>query len=178
MHHNMLWITFTQHLIVGKCGFVALELSGAGWHNSAMGGTTHLIKLSVGTETVEGLAAWQATKRAQAPDGNPRHVTRMWPKRGDEVLNGGSIYWVIKGVILCRQPILRLDEYRGADGIRRCAIVCKPGLIRVEATPKRAFQGWRYLDPADAPGDLNSTRQAEDSLPVEVSQRLAEIGVR
>ena len=143
-----------------------------------MSKTVHLLKLSVGTEDIADLADWQATKRAQTEDGLPRHVTRMWPKREDEVLNGGSIYWVIKGVILCRQPVLRLDEYLGADGIRRCAIVCKPGLIRVEATPKRAFQGWRYLPVTDAPRDLPEGRQNEDPLPPELSQALAAIGVR
>ena len=102
----------------------------------------------------------------------------MWPKRADEILNGGSIYWVIKGVILCRQPILRLDEYIGGDGIRRCAITCKPGLIRVAATPKRAFQGWRYLPVTDAPADLPAGRQHEEALPPELSKALAAIGVR
>ena len=143
-----------------------------------MSGTLNLVKLSVGTENVAGLSTWQGTKRAQAPDGNPRHVTRMWPKRGDELLDGGSIYWVIKGVILCRQPILRLDEYIGADGIRRCAIVCKPGLIRTEATPKRPFQGWRYLPATDTPADLPEGRQDETPLPPELSKALAAIGVR
>ena len=75
-----------------------------------MSKTVNLIKLSVGTESVEGLAEWHASKRAQTPDGLPRHVTRMWPKRETEILNGGSIYWVIKGSIQCRQVIKRLDE--------------------------------------------------------------------
>ena len=139
--------------------------------------TVHLIKLSVGTESVEGLAAWQATKRAQAPDGCPRHVTRMWPRREAEVLNGGSIYWVIKGVIQCRQEINRLDEYIGSDGIKRCAIVLEPKLIHTQSALKRPFQGWRYLNPADAPPDLPEGRAQEDALPVELNQALAEIGV-
>ncbi|KQI71113.1 lysophospholipase [Loktanella sp. 5RATIMAR09] len=143
-----------------------------------MSKTVHILKLSVGTETIADLAAWQATARAQTQDGLPRHITRMWPKRGDEILNGGSIFWVIKGVILCRQPIARLDEYIGADDIRRCAIVCQPGLIRVEATPKRAFQGWRYLTVDDAPRDLPEGRQDEEALPPELSKALAAIGVR
>lgn len=143
-----------------------------------MAKTVHMLKLSVGTEDVAGLAAWQATRRAQSDDGLPRHITRMWPKRGDEILNGGSIYWVIKGVILCRQPILRLDPYDSADGIRRCAIVCKPGLIRVAATPKRAFQGWRYLPAEDAPEDVPEGRQHEEALPPDLSKALAAIGVR
>jgi len=140
--------------------------------------TIHMVKLSVGTETVEGLTAWQQSPAAQGLDGLPRHVTRMWPKRGEEILNGGSIFWVIKGVVLCRQPILRLDEVVGQDGIRRCGIVVKPGPIRVAATPKRAFQGWRYLPVADAPPDLRVARKGESTLPPELSAALAEIGVR
>lgn len=143
-----------------------------------MSKTVNLIKLSVGTDDVAGLAAWHATKRAQTDDGYPRHVTRMWPKRETEILNGGSIYWVIKGVILARQKILRLDEYNSADGIRRCAIVCDTPLIRIAATPKRAFQGWRYLAPEDAPIDLPEGREEEEPLPLELSQALAAIGVR
>jgi len=138
----------------------------------------NMVKLSVGTDDVAGLAAWQMTKRAQAADGLPQHVTRMWPKRADEILNGGSIYWVIKGVILCRQKILRLDEKIGADGIRRCAIVGDPQLVRVAATPKRAFQGWRYFQPNDAPADLADGAQTEEALPPELSKALAAIGVR
>lgn len=138
----------------------------------------NLIKLSVGTESVEGLQDWQNTPRAQASDGLPRHVTRMWPKRGEEILNGGSIYWVIKGVILCRQPIARLDEVIGEDGLRRCAITSEPGLIRVMPTPKRAFQGWRYLKPEDAPMDLPEGRSSEIPLPAELTKALADIGVR
>lgn len=137
----------------------------------------HLIKLSVGTETVEDLADWQATNRAQAPDGLPQHVTRMWPKREAEIVAGGSIYWVIKGVIQCRQTVVRLDEVFGSDGIRRCAIVSDPKLIRVAGSIKRPFQGWRYLQPADAPPDLPEGRENEDPIPIELNKALAEIGV-
>jgi hypothetical protein len=142
-----------------------------------VGKTINLIKLSVGTETVEDLAAWQGSGQAQGADGLPRHVTRMWPKRMDEVLNGGSIYWVIKGVVQCRQRIVRLDEVIGGDGIRRCAIVLAPDLHRTQSALKRPFQGWRYLDPADAPPDLPRGRGSEDVLPVELNRALAEIGV-
>jgi hypothetical protein len=142
-----------------------------------MSKTVNLIKLSVGTESVEGLADWHATKRAQGPDGLPRHVTRMWPKREAEILNGGSIYWVIKGSIQCRQVIKRLDEVIGSDGIRRCAIVLEPELIRTQSSLKRPFQGWRYLAAEDAPMDLPEGRAEEDVLPVELNQALAEIGV-
>jgi hypothetical protein len=138
----------------------------------------NIVKLSVGTDDVAGLDAWQNTRHAQTSDGYPRHITRMWPKRADEILNGGSIYWVIKGVIQCRQTILRLDEVIGEDGIRRCAIVSEPGLIRVAATPRRAFQGWRYLAAGDAPEDLTASQQHEVALPPELSKALADIGVR
>jgi len=137
----------------------------------------HLIKLSVGTESVESLAAWQAGRAAQTADGLPRHVTRMWPKREAEVLAGGSVYWVIKGLIQCRQRVLRFDEIDRGDGIRRCAFVLEPDLVRVAPAPKRPFQGWRYLKPAEAPSDLPASRQQEEALPAELSAALAEIGV-
>jgi hypothetical protein len=138
----------------------------------------HLVKLSVGTETVEDLLNWQETRRAQTEDGLPRHVTRMWPKRESEIINGGSIYWVIKGVISARQHVLRLDEVIGQDGIRRCAIVLNPEIHRTESALRRPFQGWRYLTPADAPSDLAKGRAHEVAMPPELSQALAEIGVR
>ena len=137
----------------------------------------NLIKLSVGTESVEDLADWHRTKRTQTGDGLPRHVTRMWPKREAEILNGGSIYWVIKGLIQCRQRILRLDEVIGQDGIRRCAIVLEPELHRTQSAIKRPFQGWRYLQTADAPPDLPKGRKNEEVLPPELNRALAEIGV-
>lgn len=140
-------------------------------------GMVHLIKLCVGAETVEDLTHWQAQARAKGPDGLPRHVTRMWPKRGEEVLNGGSIYWVFKGIVLCRQRILRLDEVEGVDGILRCGIVLDPTPIRVTAAPRRPFQGWRYLRPEDAPRDLKKGRLEEETLPPSMQSALAEIGV-
>jgi hypothetical protein len=138
----------------------------------------NLVKLSVGTESIEGLRAWQSSPMAQTRDGLPRHVTRMWPKREPEITRGGSIYWVIKGVIQARQQILRFDEVIGDDGIRRCAIVMKPGLIRTQHALKRPFQGWRYLKPEDAPADLPEGRIHEEPMPAELSAALAEIGVR
>lgn len=137
----------------------------------------HLIKLSVGTESVDGLEAWQEMVSDRYADGLPRHVTRMWPKREAELLQGGSMYWVIKGQIQCRQRIVRLDEVQGQDGIRRCAIVLEPGLHRTVAATKRPFQGWRYLKPEDAPADLRPGQASDDDLPIELNQALAEIGV-
>ena len=137
----------------------------------------NLIKLSVGSETVADLARWQQGARAQGPDGLPRHVTRMWPRRADEVLDGGSIYWVIKGAVLCRQAVLRFDEVRRADGIPRCGIVLKPGLIPVAPTLKRPFQGWRYLAPDDAPRDADAQSEGDTPLPPALSVALSEIGI-
>ncbi|MDB2406978.1 DUF1489 domain-containing protein [Jannaschia sp.] len=136
----------------------------------------NLIKLSVGTENLAGLAQWQRNAAARGPDGAPRHVTRMWPKREAEVIAGGSIYWVIKGAIMARQEIVRLDEVRRADGIARCGIVLKPTLIPVVPTLKRPFQGWRYLKPEDAPIDTHGSSE-EAPLPAALSVALAEIGV-
>ncbi|SDX63944.1 hypothetical protein SAMN05444358_10856 [Ruegeria halocynthiae] len=137
----------------------------------------NLIKLSVGTDSVDDLIDWQETHRLRFDDNLPRHVTRMWPKRDAEILKGGSIYWVIKGVVQCRQRILRLDEVRGEDGIRRCAIILDPEVIRTQAALKRPFQGWRYLKPEDTPPDLPKGRAQDDALPDDLNRALAEIGV-
>ena len=137
----------------------------------------NLIKLSVGTEGVESLAKWQARKDVRTHHGLPRHVTRMWPKREAEILNGGSIYWVIKGVIQARQRIVRLEEITRADGIRRCAIVLDPEIVRTGTAQKRPFQGWRYLPGAQAPADLTGGGEHDDSLPPHLSAALADIGV-
>ncbi|MDM8165187.1 DUF1489 domain-containing protein [Roseovarius sp.] len=137
----------------------------------------HLIKLSVGSKNVESMADWQATRRAQTEDGLPRHVTRMWPRRADEVLEGGSLYWVIQGLVQCRQRIVRFDEVIGQDGIRRCAIVLDPEIVRTTTAQKRPFQGWRYLQPGDAPADLPASRRDEEALPADLSAALADIGV-
>ncbi|MCB2122841.1 MAG: DUF1489 domain-containing protein, partial [Rhodobacteraceae bacterium] len=123
-----------------------------------MAGFVHILKLCVGADSVEDLVDWHRTHPSPYPTGERRHVTRMWPKREAEVLAGGSLYWVIKGVILCRQRIVRLEEIDGADGVRRCGIGMDPEVIRTEGAARRPFQGWRYLDPGDAPRDLAKGR--------------------
>ena len=137
----------------------------------------HLVKLSVGSDTVESLQDWQNTPRAQSSDGLPRHVTRMWPKRETDLLKGGSLYWVIKGFLQCRQRILRLDELVGQDGIRRCAIVLDPEIIRTTNVRKRPFQGWRYLTIKDAPIDLPKRAMEDEPIPPSLAGALADIGV-
>ena len=136
----------------------------------------HLVKLSVGSESVATKAAWQAEHMAKA-GGQPRHVTRMWPRRQTELLDGGSIYWVIKGNILARQEIIRLDEVIGKDGIRRCGIVLNPQLMQTVPQPRRPFQGWRYLSAEDAPRDTSPHKDGAEELPIELQSQLAALGV-
>lgn len=142
-----------------------------------MAGSINLVKLCVGAEAVQDLIHWQQNPRAHGPDGQPRHVTRIRPKKEAELLNGGSLYWVFKGLVLCRQRILRLDEVLGSDGITRCSIVLDREVHRTQSAPKRPFQGWRYLKPEDAPCDLPPSRASEDPLPPDLNRALAEIGV-
>ena len=142
-----------------------------------MAGSIHLIKLSVGSDSVEQIEDWQKNRSKQRLNGQYYHLTRMWPKLADELLNGGSIYWVVKGLVQARQRIIGLEERIGDDGIRRCAIVLDPQLFRTATAPKRPFQGWRYLKPEDAPPDLGASRQNDDALPPELAGALAEIGV-
>ena len=137
----------------------------------------NILKLCVGAESVEDLADWQRSQRPVWPKGRAIHVTRMWPKREAEVLQG-SLYWVIKGVILCRQKIVALEEVIGSDGIPRCAIHLDTAIHRTEAAPRRPFQGWRYLDPSESPRDLAPGKAAEPSLPPSLAAALADLGVR
>lgn len=140
-------------------------------------GFVNILKLCVGAESVEDLAQWQVQNAPRWPSGCAVHVTRMWPKREDEVLGGGSLYWVIKGVVLCRQRIVGLDRVEGGDGISRCALLLDREIIRTEAAPRRPFQGWRYLAPEDSPRDLPKGRENDDALPEALARALAEIGL-
>lgn len=141
----------------------------------------HMLKLCVGADQIDDLTTWQAgriaERRAAGLDPRPRHVTRMWPRRSAEILDGGSLYWVFRGAILARQTIEDLQEVTGEDGIRRCAIVMSPQIVQVEARPRRPFQGWRYLNASDAPPDLGSDRSLGIDLPPELAIALDGIGV-
>ena len=134
----------------------------------------HMMKLCVGAPHPESLERWQAERFGTGP---AEHVTRMWPKRAEELLAGGSIYWVFKGTMLARQRLLDLQERVGGDGITRCALILDREVVRVSAVPRRAFQGWRYLSPADAPSDLPPGRAAESPLPPQLARELAEMGL-
>src|SRR5256885_1536470 len=112
----------------------------------------HLIKLCVGVSEISELEHW--IREVKAGRDSLDHTTRMFPKRRDEIVPGGSLFWVIRGLILCRQPIAAFEPVKGTDGIERCRIVFKPQIVPVMPSPRRAFQGWRYLEDADAPSDL------------------------
>jgi len=143
--------------------------------------TLHLVKLCVGVDAVEELAHWQALRSAerlaQGLDPRPRHVTRMWPRRAAELLQGGSLYWVIRGVIRVRQRIAALEEVTGEDAIRRCAIVFDPAQVPVAPRPRAAFQGWRYLAAKDAPPDIGAAPGDDPNLPPGLREALSRFGV-
>lgn len=131
----------------------------------------HMIKLVVGAATIEDLLEWRAS---QAAAGEPWILrTRMTPKRGVEMVDGGSIYRVFKGVILCRQKIVAVNTV-GEGVTARCEITLDEAVVRVAPTPRRAFQGWRYLDPKDAPPDLDV--EAFGDIPDDLARQLREVG--
>lgn len=136
--------------------------------------------MCVGVDSAEHLAQLQAARikqrRADGVRDNPYHVTRMMPRRVEQVLAGGSLYWVIKGVITVRQPILALERITSDDGIKRCRIVLGLDLIATRPQPRRPFQGWRYLDETDAPVDLTAAGGSGDGLPPEIEAHLRQIG--
>lgn len=143
----------------------------------------HLIKLAVGIESVDHLAEVQrrrieANRQAGLPP-CPVHVTRMMPKRRDELLAGGSIYWVIKGQVQARQRLRGIEEVVDGEGVRRCALVLDPELVRVVPTARRPHQGWRYLKPEDAPPDLgrHGGDGQDDAPPAEMLAELKDLGL-
>jgi hypothetical protein len=151
----------------------------------------HLVKLCVGVESIDELAQWYASdecKKARKRKGlkSPNehsHWTRSRPKRAEEVLDGGSLYWVIRGRICLRHRILRLDDVEDEAGKAYCAIVYDPTLTLTETRPRRAFQGWRYLEDEDAPPDLADQRaalraaKAEADLPEKMVAELKSLGL-
>lgn len=134
--------------------------------------TLHLLKLCVGCDSVDDLRAW---RRQSALAGQGWVLrTRQTPRLAERLLAGGSLYRVFKGAILCRQLILAVDS-RGAAGERWCEITLDETTVLTLPTPRRAFQGWRYLDPAEAPPDLDSSGE-DGFLPPELARRLREAG--
>lgn len=142
--------------------------------------TVHLIKLSVGVDSVPHLAAIQQRRLQDARTAGLGdrlwHQTRHMPRRAAELLDGGCIYWVIKGAIRARQRVRELEAVTDDEGTRRCRLILVPGLTETIAWPRRPFQGWRYLEPADAPPDLGEGG-ADAEMPPEMAAELRALGL-
>ena len=143
----------------------------------------HLIKLCVGCDSIEDLADWQAERlkaRRKAGEKRPQlfHRTFQTPKRNEELLDGGSLYWVIKGIVQVRQPLLDIAEGSKDDGTPCCLLIFKNELVPVRPVPRRPFQGWRYLDPDEAPEDLKRGAAGDIvAMPPKLRKQLAELGL-
>ena len=141
--------------------------------------TIHLVKLCVGCDTVQELADWQVERLKELKRARQRpelcHRTLQAPKRRDEVLDGGSLYWVIKGFILVRQRIIDLRPDRKQDGTPCCGIVLDPRLVTTRPQARRAFQGWRYLPVEDAPPDGRVIGREEGDMPPSMRAALREL---
>lgn len=141
----------------------------------------HLIKLCVGCESITDLQEWIEENRAHhrrlKREYEQTHTTRMVPKRLEELLDGGSLYWVIKGHVAARQTLLDVRPFTDADGIGRCRLVLEQKVVPVEPRPYRPFQGWRYLAAKDAPRDIDHRIGDLAVMPEEMRRELAELGL-
>lgn len=136
--------------------------------------TVHLLKLAVGAESLDHMREYTAARVSQSADGSVRITTRMAPKRADELLDGGSLYWVIKGALAARQEILAMEPYRDPSGIQRIGIFLKGEVVAVRPRPCRPFQGWRYLRVDDAPADLPQSA-FDETMPPTMRRELMEL---
>jgi hypothetical protein len=143
--------------------------------------TLHLIKLCVGADSVGDLKDWikEKLKDKRSRGEKPEHIhrTRMMPKRAPELVDGGSLYWVIRGEVMCRQRIRDVRPFRDKEGIGRCAIVLDPKVVLTAPRPYRAFQGWRYLAANDAPRDLETAAPGATAMPEKLRRELRELGL-
>jgi hypothetical protein len=137
----------------------------------------HLIKLAVGVRDIAHLAAIQAQRASNNPP--LRHQTRNTPKRAAEIIDGGSIYWVINRAVLARQRIIDITRDVWDDGSPCAGLVLDPVLVRVAARAMKPFQGWRYLTPSDAPPDIGAPGAASglDELPQEMRLALTHLAL-
>lgn len=156
-----------------------LDRLAAAQHGARM--PLHLIKLCVGCDSVEDLESWIASRlearRAKGEPDEQFHTTRMVPVRKEELLAGGSLFWVIKGIVQCRQQLLDIRPFKDDDGIGRCHLILDPIVVRTGWAPKRPFQGWRYLKPKDAPGDLSGNYEGLAGMPLKLRRDLMELGL-
>jgi hypothetical protein len=141
----------------------------------------NLIKLAVGCDSVKELKGWVAERMKTAKKkGLPQrhiHITRMTPKRVEELLAGGSLYWVIRGEIAAREKLIAIEPFRDRDGIGRCRLVMQPKVIPVMQRPMRAFQGWRYFAQSDVPPDLGSAGAGIAAMPEPLRRELRDLGL-
>jgi hypothetical protein len=141
----------------------------------------HLIKLCVGADSVRDLEDWikQKLKDKRKRGEKPEHIhrTRMVPKRADELTDGGSLYWVIRGAVMCRQRLREVRPFRDKDGVGRCGLVLDRKVVLVAPRPFRAFQGWRYLAAEDAPRDLDQVAPGAAAMPEKMRRELRELGL-
>jgi hypothetical protein len=141
----------------------------------------HLIKLCVGCDSIEDLEEWIEENRSHhrrlGRDYEQTHTTRMVPKRVDELLAGGSLFWVIRGQVACRQSLLDVRPFTDGDGIGRCRLVLETKVVPVEPRPFRPFQGWRYLTVKDAPRDIDPKTGDLAKMPEDMRRQLAELGL-
>lgn len=146
--------------------------------------TLHLLKMAVRIDSVAHLARVQKARRdalrAQGDKPVTWHFTRNFPRRADEVLDGGSMYWIVRGEIVARQQIIAFEERRRGDGRKRCAIGLTSKIIRTEPMAHRAIQGWRYFPASDAPPDLAAApvrAKGAERLPDGLARELRELGL-
>jgi hypothetical protein len=142
----------------------------------------HLIKLAVGCDSFKELKEWIAERMKTAKKkGLPQHhihITRMTPKRIEDILAGGSLYWVIRGEVAAREKLIAIEPFRDRDGIGRCRLVMQPKVIAVSPRPMRPFQGWRYLADDAAPPDLGKTFAAGlGAMPEPLRRELRDLGL-
>ena len=139
----------------------------------------HLIKLCVGADSIADLEEWVEERvrgriaKREAP--RSQHVTRMVPTRAAEIVDGGSLYWIIKGQLAARQRVLEIEPFLDTDGIGRCRLWLGREVVKVAPRPFRPFQGWRYFQAKDAPHDLGASGAAE--MPEELRRELGELGL-
>ena len=141
----------------------------------------HMLKLCVGCDSIADLEGWisesMALWRRLGKPEEQSHTTRMVPKRLAEILDGGSLYWVIKGQVACRQRITDIRPFTDGEGIGRCHLVLEPVVIAVEPRPCRPFQGWRYMDETSVPRDLGAGGGDLLAMPEELRRELRQLGM-
>jgi len=138
----------------------------------------NLIKLCVGVEALDDLQDWSVRRlefmRRQDAKAHLFHTTRMVPKRAEALLDGGSLYWVIKGQVQARQQLVDIEPFVDGEGIQRCHLILGDEVVPTVWQPRRAFQGWRYLDAKDAPADASAN---DADLPGHLRAELGDLGL-